>query len=793
MQFYIGDPKQAIFSFRGADIFTYMSASSKVDNTYTLSTNYRSCPELVNSVNALFGNSLYPFLYSNIAFCHAQSLASTKTMEILTPGSSPSAMQIWLKTQQRGAAPSANAAQKEIIANAVAGEISRLLQSTAGTNARLVSGSTTIALEPSHIAILVRSHAEASLMQDTCSSYSINSTIDSDASVFTSSQSFDLELILQAIIEPATIPYVKAALTSELMMQTAQNIDALSLHAESMNNHLTSFFRYNNMWHSSGIMPMLQTFLSREQVRERLLATVKGDRSITNILHLCELLHKQEKEHALSPSRLFAWYQKKRREKDGQTADDELMRIESDENAVHIVTIHKSKGLEYPVVFSPFSWSSSTVPNIRKNTPVLYHDTTSNNSPVLCIGNKEIGENRHLVEREMLAENLRLLYVALTRAKARCYFILCDTTAFETSAPAYLLHAKDNSEHAVSSLQATMLAPPVATKTVCEQLAEKLSGALCVTEIQTLPTPLPLQRNIEQKQTLSCRQSPKAIPDTWRVSSFTSLSHRTIAEGKARELYDTTSIPEIPDNTALFPKGAITGVFFHDVLEHCDFAKPLDHTLVQNTLNEYGFAQSLLPIAVSMLDNCIQTTLPLQSESNFCFAKLPLSACLKEMGFYFPLKKIVPNDLLSLFSGSISMASYATLLANESPKKLVFSPTQGFLKGFIDLVFEHNDQYFLVDWKTNFLGANPLDYSSANIAQAMNGEHYILQYHLYLTALHTYLSQRVKNYSYDDHMGQVLYIFLRGLQKETTEGTGIFSDRPERKFVEEMCRILIDI
>jgi exodeoxyribonuclease V beta subunit len=235
------------------------------------------------------------------------------------------------------------------------------------------------------------------------------------------------------------------------------------------------------------------------------------------------------------------------------------------------------------------------------------------------------------------------------------------------------------------------------------------------------------------------------------------------------------------------PGGARIGTMLHEILEKADFADPAGKAtqgLVQEKLSQYGLEPRWEGVISRMLAEV--AAVPLHGESSSCnLGGIDRSEQLHELGFYFPLRSMSKNALAGLFAETRLPAFTGAI------EELVFSPVAGYMNGFVDLVFRHDERFYIIDWKSNFLGSDPSDYAPVRLMQSMRDNFYFLQYHLYTLALHLYLTLRLPGYDYAQHFGGVFYLFLRGLSQDTP-GQGIFFDRPARKLLHKMEERLIE-
>jgi exodeoxyribonuclease V beta subunit len=519
-----------------------------------------------------------------------------------------------------------------------------------------------------------------------------------------------------------------------------------------------------------------------------------GERRLTNLLHLAELLHHASIQHNLSPEGLVKWLETRCHDLWGGE-DAEKLRLESDARAVRIITIHKSKGLEFDVVFCPFTWSG-----VRSNAEALFfHDPEQADRLTLAIGPGVDSKARIQSQKEELAENIRLLYVALTRARHKCYLVWGRINQSDVSAPAFLFHGKSLSLETddISTLRRTMSALSDAGMIEdLKDLEQKAQGAIAV-------SPLPrsegaaYQGSDNQYAVAGPRICDIAFDTQWRIASYSAMT------AQASDMDD-----DWPDRDAGadrvggqgemnlkslfdFPKGVRTGLFFHDLLEQwqMDQADPnLWQPLVQNKLHFYGFDEKWMGAVKALLPRLASQPLPCQGGS-FALKQVVPGDVVKEMVFHFPLKPLSADRLRETF------IRYGNPQENKriAPylERLRFSPVKGFMKGFVDMVFRYDQRYYLVDWKSNYLGHAPQDYAVPALERVMAADLYFLQYYIYIVALDAYLRKRINHYSYERHFGGVFYIFIRGLQ-DNDPSTGIYHARPQSDFIDKLRALLLD-
>ena len=323
--------------------------------------------------------------------------------------------------------------------------------------ARLLNGDVRLGhrkLRPDDLAVLVETHSQVRLVQAALAEWKIPSVQHTTASLFEAREAAEVERILAAIAQPANERLLKAALATDLLGVNGPTLDGFARDEGAWQARLENFHDYLERWGRDGFIPMFQFFLRRERVRMNLLRFPDGERRLTNVLHLAEVLHQAAVERRLGAEGLIQWLAEMR-QSEQPTSDEHQLRLERDENAVKLVTIHKSKGLEYAVVFCPFVWKNAELRrHAQEEERVLFHDAQAGHELVRDLGSAELDAHRQLAKLEALGENTRLLYVALTRARHRCYLAWGAFKNAATSAPAWLLHAPpDEGAAAVEALE----------------------------------------------------------------------------------------------------------------------------------------------------------------------------------------------------------------------------------------------------------------------------------------------------------------------------------------------------
>jgi len=752
----IGDPKQAIYKFRGADIFSYFAAKDQAQHAFTLGHNWRSHPHLVTAVNILFSRD-EAFLFEKLPFNSVEPALATTAGEILYNEKSLAPMMLWQLAEsgsQTGDWTSGKAA--EVIQIAVVNEVVDLLTDN---NYSLNQGENeSLKLMPEGIAILVRSNRQAREYQFALQQRGVPAVINSTESVFTSLQAFELYQLLNAVLMVADIDSLKQALMLDWFGLQGQDFYSLMNNEAQLDAWVSRFSEYHLLWQQRGLMVMLSRLLARERVYQHLSALPLAERILTNVNHLIELLQQAVTEQHLGMHKTLDYLAKAIQE--AGSSDEQQLRLESDDDAVNIVTMHRAKGLEYKIVFCPFLWQSHDTLKQEKEKI----QCTIDGKMLTDLGSDNFETHRLKAIEEQLAEDLRILYVALTRAKYRCYIVWANVRTKvnpNNSALAYLMaFYGDDFKCQQQKLQNFSIQNSAVFAYTLLDLEMELSG---------------YYSSKQSVVNFAANLRKPLSEDYWQLSSYTALAALTqteLAEDKAQA-------QDIIKNEAVIlalPKGSHTGNVIHSLLEFNNFKKLADpETDISEqrdrTCLRYGLTLDNPEIINQLLQTVVSTPLSLTDES-FCLKNLNSWQCIKEMPFYLAVNLFNVNQINQLLK---NFEAYRPL--NE--KQLA-----GYLTGFIDLICEYNGRYYVMDYKSNYLS----DYGTESLIAAMREHNYGLQYWLYSVVLHLYLQNRLPDYNYQQHFGGVHYLFVRGMVVEQPL-SGIYHTLPDLETLNALAAV----
>jgi exodeoxyribonuclease V beta subunit len=808
----IGDPKQAIYAFRGADIHTYLTARKDTgDRHYTMGMNYRSTEALVASVNQIFSAATpHPrgvFLFENQIPFHQVGAQRGKGAWVVE-GKTLNGLQIWQLPQTEPVNKTGEEGYIGQMATSAASEIVRLLNLAqlqppqAGFQAS-DSGSLQ-PLRPADIAILVRNQTEARAIRQALDARRVRTVYLSDKdSVFDCDEAKSVLLLLRACAEPEQERLLKAALATPVLQLPLARLDQFNQDELAWEVEVERFRRYQRVWRLQGILPMLRILLGDFDVPARLLTLADGERTISNLLHLAEMLQTAavdlDGEHAL-----IRWLAEQI-EQPGSGADEQILRLESDEDLVQVITIYKSKGLEYPLVFLPFICSYQAL--TRRNTSVAkYHDDQGR---LVTVPNPD-AEAIQAVADERQAEDVRLLYVAVTRARYACWMGVGavgrvtkksgEQTNLHRTGLGYLLSAGQM----------------IPTGELADRL-RSLKGDCPHITLSPLPGATDaIYRPEDEAEPLdpALRFSGKVARDWW-ISSYSSMlagahmpaltpsgpaagqaaTHDEAApsapESATEAQLQETATEAATDREAIaaepsihsFPRGPDPGTFLHGLLEWAadqGFAALVrDHHRRENQIAVYCQRRNWgdwAGVMQAWLQHLLETPLLLPHDQGEVAMGAFASDCYQaELEFMLAIHRMDTRILDETINRFVLPGAVRPVLTQDR--------LNGMVKGYIDLVFCHQARYYVLDYKSNHLGENRHAYSTQAMAAAVLEHRYDLQYVLYTLALHRLLKARLPDYTYQRHMGGVLYLFLRGVGEK---GQGVYADKPSQVLVETL-------
>jgi len=763
--FLIGDPKQAIYGFRGGDIHTYLKAKRQAEAAPALDRNFRSRPAVLHAIQALYANAgERAFLEADIAFEPVHPGSTRVDADFLRDGIPAPGLTVRVLHNTEAGDLKADPSRQQA-SDACVAAIHQILSEARQGRALLRD----LPVQPGDIAVLVRSHKEATRIQQALGAVGIPAVAAGKQSLYATPEAHDLRLLLLALLQPADEGRLRAALSTVLLGEDAEAIDALEREGDAQRSFQVRLLEWRERWQRGGPFAVI-TDLCAEHA-ERLLGLLDGERRLTNYLQLGELLQ-QAAGQTLGMHGLLDWLQVQMAHAD-QNDEQQLLRLESDARRVQIITLHKSKGLEYPLVFLPFVGIGGGAPNTEANCTVYANGRRELHWKLDKDDSWSAASTRSAQEQE--AEDARLLYVGLTRAEHALWIAAGDLAGL----------AKTRLAPMLSNLAALRAHPDIAV----------IDGPV---------EPHPAQLAFEREGELPpVRALTRRVPHDWWVYSFTQLAHADAGhdtDAAATEVpapaadepagVDLTLEAEQPavPLEEIDPRfmGSRFGNVLHDALENTDFAQwagwqagqpaPGEEAeVLRSSLRAEGYAEEDLDDGVAMLTGLVGQTLTVPLPEGGALHDLPADARRAEIEFHFAMQPTAVPTLLTLL--------HAHGLVRDRHGFGTRRRLEGLMTGKIDLTYVRAGRLYVLDYKSNRLPG----YDAARLASAMQHSEYDLQALIYTVALHRWLRFRLgAQYDYTRDMGGIRYLFCRGLDAGRADSPGLYAHRFDPALVDAL-------
>ncbi len=831
----IGDPKQSIYAFRGSDINSYLIARnliaelSKGMGLYTLNTNYRSHPNLVDGVNVLFSQEINdknvsPFLTDDINFNpvnHNRSSSFFSFEDSFSEAKEPVEYAAFYVDRILSDEPIENKEEAQTkYAKACALRIKECLEhgfiykktENCCTKRRVI---------PSDIAVLVKTKRENAYVQKELSALGIGSVYFSDqSSVLGTDEGISPEagaliFLMEAMCDFSNSRKVRRLLGSELLSLSGDEFCSRLLN-ENFEAEVRLLFTCRQKWQKDGFLSAFLTWF-KDPLHDGLKNTLSlenGERSLTNYFHLAEIV--QQAHNRISGLRAqLRWFKELcSTGQDALNGEDVLKRLDSEYDQVKILTIHKSKGLEFPLVFMPFLWLGAQAECAVESSigGVSYYDKQDKR---LCFDFMRSEKNAKAHNDDAKQEDRRLLYVALTRACFANFLFIANLD---------LKKAKE-----LTSLR-SMLSDDGSPDLFIDKIkCVDKQQLFCLTSRQkSFYDSVQKYVNTDIKNNHD-NLTASVLPQDAVCRDFSFSSYSALVAGlhdKAPSVIEGNNEDDIPEieeefnqrqlNAFTFPRGTIPGVFLHSLLENCDFTLCSDNNYLkdyvskfvrqsanQGTVRNWTYEEKSAVNALTLWLYDIVNAPLLKHENNyFSLSRLKHGSFVSEMAYLLPSVDMDTQFLNDLCKESAQEIPDRGSLLNKLISELYLDKkiVTGFINGFLDLVmrtdFDGQEKYYVIDYKSTHLGNYYRDYAQKKVILSVFDERnrYDVQYLLYTLALHRMLKTRKPDYSYEKDIGGVLYLYLRGLKApglmlEPEISNGVFFTKPSFKIIERLDAI----
>ncbi|MBI2703681.1 MAG: UvrD-helicase domain-containing protein [Actinobacteria bacterium] len=830
----IGDPKQAIYAFRGADVYAYLRAAAVAGTRATLATNRRSDQGLIDAYDALFGNARLG--HAEIVYRTVCAVPQHQRPRLVgAPEGAALRVRVVhrddgnVETTPKTGAVKAASGRAHIAAD-LAADVVRLLSSGAPVIDRDGDGEEVSrqTVGPGHLAVLVRSNRHASLVREALAAAGVPAVINGAGSVFATPVARDWWVLLEALERPSAPARVRALALSSFVGWNAEEVAVASdrdwelLHAR--------VHRWSALLRQRGVASLLELVTRTEALPSRVLRRADGERLVTDLRHIGELLHLEAHSGRLGVAALTAWLRQRIDEaRRDVVAEERSRRLESDNEAVQVITVHRSKGLEFPIVFVPFAWEP---PFVDEERPAIFHDPANGDARTIdvAMSGDDFDEHRRLESLEELGEDLRLLYVALTRAQHQAVVWWASGWDCEQSALGRLLFAREGDGAVLPRA-----AEPIDEIRVCERLRElavAAPGQISVERTTGGGGP-PWRGTQSATAALATRSFDRRIDEQWRRTSYSGLTAQAYEARVASEIdeprlndedlaAEANAIDTGDDGAgadleaalravllplASMPGGADVGSLVHAVFEHTDFRAADLRAELQQRLDGQAWRHVDAGdhgVLVDGLCDAIDTPLgPLVSDARL--RDVSGADRLDELAFELPLAggdqpraELTMEMLASVVDEHLPAGDILAGYAERLRYPQLAQALRGYLTGSIDVVLrtrsrDGQPRFVVVDYKTNWLGLDGEEltawhYRPAAMADAMRRGDYPLQALIYSVALHRYLRWRLPGYEPERNLGGVLYLFVRGMAGQSAprvgeQPCGVFAWQPPASLI----------
>ncbi|GAA1463154.1 UvrD-helicase domain-containing protein [Williamsia maris] len=790
----VGDPKQSIYAFRGAEVLSYLDAATSADNHQALGTNWRSDAGLVTALHHLYGGAALG--HPDIV---VRSVDATHTSSRLS-GRPPLRLRhlgrVGLGPLGDNGFPPLSAVRSAVVDD-VARDVAELL---ADAPELTDPDGTTRPVRPSDVVILLRTRSTIGPVQRALREAGVASVVGAGSSVFATASARDWFHVLRALEQPNRSDRVSLAALTPLIGRTAGEIDAAG--GDALADVGDLLIELSQTMAQSGFAAMYERLAIRTGLESRILSGVDGERVMTDIAHLASLCNRYVVTESRGIAGLLRWFVDRLEDPRVGDQTEQSRRLDRDAQAVSIMTVHGSKGLEFPIVYVPFGWDAARNPY----PPTLdLHDESG--ARILDVGGSrsaEFARNRRTSEAEDAGEELRLFYVAVTRA--RCQVVLWWAAGSSArSAPLHrLLFARTPTGADTGAPDPGPSARVPADASIASDLSAWAGAARGLISVEPVgggpASPPPVPTTDDEPITLRAADFDRVIDHGWRRTSYSALvADQHVAVGAAIEADATAALTDEPEDAVVtdatadtgapslmngLPAGATFGLLVHSVLENVDTDAADLSAEVRERCVRAAMSSGLqvdVDVLAHAMDSVLHTPLGIGSGPSD-LAGVAMSDRLAEMDFEFPLASATRGSTLGAIADLMDEHLPADDPLREYPERLRLIPgaaLDGFLTGSIDGVLRTADERFVVvDYKTNRLGFGDLtveDYDEDAMAAEMMRSHYPLQAMLYSVALHRYLRWRLPGYRPERHLGRVLYLFVRAMVgPDTPPDRGVF-------------------
>ncbi|WP_343187955.1 exodeoxyribonuclease V subunit beta [Buchnera aphidicola (Periphyllus koelreuteriae)] len=742
----IGDPKQSIYNFRGADIFFYIKTKSKILNTYTLKKNWRSSEKLIKNINLLFKKNKNSFIFKEIKYKKLIPSTNSKKIKFLIKNKEQPSITFWLQPGKKNTPFEYN----KWISKKCAKNIFYLINTIKNGDSTLKTFNKKKKLEIKDICILIKNYKEYKMIKIELKKLNINSYYTSNKkSIFKTIEVQEMFYILQSILNPSNEFYLKRALFTSIISKSSYLIFNLNKKYEIWSKIKKKFNNYYKIWKKNGILNLIKKIIYESNIYKKYFFKNKKKKKIENLIHLSEIL---EKKTILIKNfnSLILWFKYQIKKKINNKKYDEKNIYKK--NSIQIVTIHKSKGLEYPILWIPF------MSNFKLSKKYIFHDRKKFNTYI----NLEKNKNKiFLEEEERLSEDIRLLYVAITRAKFHCSI---GVSPIVSNNKKKILKNNKTDFHKSGLGYILQKGKPMSSKNLKKEL-KKISFNKSIKITSKNKIVLNTKKKKKEKKTFIHKNFSRNFKKIFytsytKINKKKNIKHNNYIKNNKKKIKKYTSFS--------FPKGKKYGIFIHKILKKINFKKKINKNFLIKKIKKIKLSTKWIKFLKKWIKNILKTPL---KKNGIKLYNINLNNCLKELEFSLFLKKNINLNIIN------------TILKNKKIKNNY--KKKCILNGCIDLVFKNKNKYYLIDYKSDYLGKNKKKYIKKNLKRIIKKNGYNIQYYLYSLALNKFLKHKLKKYTFKKNFGGIYYIFLRGINGKNNK-YGILFHKPKEKKINKL-------
>ncbi|WP_343153437.1 exodeoxyribonuclease V subunit beta [Buchnera aphidicola (Mindarus keteleerifoliae)] len=757
----IGDPKQSIYNFRGASILSYLQSKFEIKSHFFLDTNWRSTPHIVKNINLFFSRVQNPFLTSKIKFIPSVYSIENKKNYFRIKNSIQPSFSIFFNSKETISKKN----YEQWISKECAKSIFYWLETGKRKSSILSIKNKKNYVSEKDIVVIVKNKNEAYSIQKALKNINISSIyLSSNKNVFASLEAKEFLWILTAILDPKNERKIKRALCTNILENNSNKINKIFLNFQDWSLIIKKFKYFKQIWEKSGVFSLIKHLIKIKTKKISLNKEMKSFFNINNFLHLAELIN--EKFFSLNEKQSLVYWLEKKINNVNFLSKNNFFHIPTNNNFIKIISVHKSKGLEFPLVWIPF------IMNYTEKKIGLYFTKEKK----LNLNLDKNSKKSHLVDNERLSEDIRLLYVSLTRATIHCSLGIARISKtrkkkydiFSTihqSAFGYLLQ-KGKKCNFLNFKKEIKEIKNYKNIKFFSKFEEKISTKISKKNVKSTNVQI-FHRNIK---------------NYWNITSYSQLKIENINLNKNEPFSSNKKNTNIISNILnphYFPKGNKLGSLLHNILRKCEFSKEIKEKFLVKEINKEELNEKWVPILKDWINQIFFREI---NKEKIVLSKLKKGEYLKELKFFFPIKKMINDQKLNEI---IQLNNFK----NQSPPFFKFKKKKGIITGFIDLIVFLNKKYYILEYKSNWLGINNSFYCTKNIEKEIIKQRYDIQCLLYTIALNRYLNKKIKKYDFNKNFGGFYFLFIRGMYHEknaSKQNSGIYLYNPKKKYVNEL-------